>query len=77
MDYGTLLCYGVNEVGKQRDPCIFQIVIAGKYMFEVVKFLFVYRYLKYVKANQNHHCSFLANNESVEDKGEQLENGTF
>lgn len=32
MDYGTLLCYGVNEVGKQKDPCIFQVVIAGRHI---------------------------------------------
>lgn len=30
MDYGTLLCYGENEVGKQKEPCVFQVVIAGK-----------------------------------------------
>ncbi|CAH0550173.1 unnamed protein product [Brassicogethes aeneus] len=30
LDYGTLLCYGVNEVGRQKEPCVFQVVIAGK-----------------------------------------------
>ncbi|XP_018570338.1 nephrin, partial [Anoplophora glabripennis] len=30
LDYGTLLCYGVNEVGRQKDPCVFQVVIAGR-----------------------------------------------
>lgn len=29
LDYGTLLCYGMNEVGRQKTPCIFQVVIAG------------------------------------------------
>lgn len=33
LDYGTLLCYGVNEVGRQKDPCVFQVVIAGWYGF--------------------------------------------
>lgn len=30
LDYGTLLCYGVNEVGRQKEPCVFQVVIAGR-----------------------------------------------
>ncbi|CAN7981202.1 unnamed protein product, partial [Ixodes pacificus] len=28
-DYGTLLCWGTNSVGIQRDPCAFAIVPAG------------------------------------------------
>ncbi|XP_075549175.1 protein turtle homolog B-like isoform X2 [Dermacentor variabilis] len=28
-DYGTLLCWGTNSVGIQRDPCAFSIVPAG------------------------------------------------
>ncbi|ODN02544.1 Nephrin, partial [Orchesella cincta] len=31
MDYGTLACWGVNDVGKGMEgPCIFQIVSAGR-----------------------------------------------
>jgi len=30
MDYGTLACWGSNAVGRQRTPCIFQVVAAGK-----------------------------------------------
>ncbi|XP_060536558.1 neural cell adhesion molecule 1 isoform X2 [Cylas formicarius] len=30
LDYGTLLCYGENEIGKQKEPCVFQVVIAGR-----------------------------------------------
>lgn len=30
MDYGTLSCWGRNEVGQQRTPCVFQVVAAGK-----------------------------------------------
>ncbi|XP_076260413.1 sidestep IV transmembrane protein isoform X2 [Rhynchophorus ferrugineus] len=30
LDYGTLLCYGENEIGRQKEPCIFQVVIAGR-----------------------------------------------
>lgn len=29
LDYGSLLCWGKNEVGKQRQPCVFQVVPAG------------------------------------------------
>ncbi|XP_049833130.1 nephrin-like [Schistocerca gregaria] len=28
-DYGTLLCWGRNEVGVQQQPCVFQVVPAG------------------------------------------------
>ncbi|XP_037780317.1 nephrin-like [Penaeus monodon] len=30
MDYGFLLCWATNDVGKQRDPCVFKIFPAGK-----------------------------------------------
>ncbi|XP_063921437.1 contactin-1 [Zophobas morio] len=30
LDYGTLLCWGENEVGHQKVPCVFQVVIAGR-----------------------------------------------
>ncbi|XP_026465096.1 nephrin-like [Ctenocephalides felis] len=29
-DYGTLMCWGINEVGTQQDPCVFMINPAGK-----------------------------------------------
>lgn len=29
-DYGTLSCWGRNELGSQRSPCVFHIVPAGK-----------------------------------------------
>ncbi|XP_017775173.1 PREDICTED: uncharacterized protein LOC108561652, partial [Nicrophorus vespilloides] len=30
LDYGTLLCWGRNEIGVQKEPCIFYINPAGK-----------------------------------------------
>ncbi|XP_063831610.1 hemicentin-1 [Ostrinia nubilalis] len=30
MEYGTLACYGANTVGKQKVPCLFQLVAAGR-----------------------------------------------
>ena len=32
-DYGTLTCWGQNQVGEQAVPCIFQVVLAGKFIF--------------------------------------------
>jgi len=29
-DYGTLACYGRNAIGKQSEPCVFQVVPAGE-----------------------------------------------
>ncbi|XP_050691470.1 nephrin-like [Eriocheir sinensis] len=29
LDYGTLLCWGVNSVGQQRHPCVFHVFPAG------------------------------------------------
>lgn len=29
-DYGTLSCWGQNEVGLQKQPCVYQIVLAGE-----------------------------------------------
>jgi hypothetical protein len=28
-DYGTLACWGRNTIGRQADPCVFQLVPAG------------------------------------------------
>lgn len=32
-DYGTLLCWGNNDIGTQSDPCIFNINPAGNFHF--------------------------------------------
>lgn len=29
-DYGTLLCWGSNEIGTQTEPCVFSLIPAGK-----------------------------------------------
>lgn len=29
-DYGTVLCWGLNSIGTQAEPCVFQVVPAGK-----------------------------------------------
>uniref|UniRef100_A0A1B6C6V9 Uncharacterized protein n=1 Tax=Clastoptera arizonana TaxID=38151 RepID=A0A1B6C6V9_9HEMI len=30
MDYGTLSCWGSNDVGSQKNPCVYQVVAAGR-----------------------------------------------
>lgn len=34
-DYGTLACWGTNSIGKQMEPCLFQVVPAGMYKFSI------------------------------------------
>ncbi|XP_011504733.1 PREDICTED: MAM domain-containing glycosylphosphatidylinositol anchor protein 1-like [Ceratosolen solmsi marchali] len=30
MDYGTMACLATNQIGAQKVPCLFQIIVAGK-----------------------------------------------
>ena len=30
LEYGTLMCWSRNDVGEQRNPCVFHIIAAGK-----------------------------------------------
>ncbi|XP_048507563.1 hemicentin-2-like isoform X2 [Athalia rosae] len=30
MDYGTVACWASNQVGRQRTPCLFQVIAAGR-----------------------------------------------
>lgn len=30
LDYGTLMCWASNEYGKQFEPCVYQVIAAGK-----------------------------------------------
>ena len=32
MDYGSVLCWASNSVGRQSQPCVFHIVPAGEYL---------------------------------------------
>ena len=29
MDYGTLMCSASNQVGRQKQPCVYHIIMAG------------------------------------------------
>ena len=39
-DYGTLSCWASNEIGTQKDPCMFQVILAG------IKDIFTHRFIK-------------------------------
>ena len=30
MDYGSLMCFATNSIGRQSEPCIFHLIPAGK-----------------------------------------------
>lgn len=29
-DYGSLICWARNEIGEQREPCVYRIFLGGK-----------------------------------------------
>lgn len=37
-EYGTLACWGKNSIGKQTEPCLFQVVPAGNCHFGLHSF---------------------------------------
>lgn len=41
-DYGTLACWGTNSIGKQMEPCLFQVVPAGMYTKYTVIKLYIF-----------------------------------
>lgn len=34
-DFGTLTCIGLNDVGEQVTPCVFQVILAGEKFFVI------------------------------------------
>jgi len=30
MDFGTIMCWADNNVGQQKEPCVFHLIAAGK-----------------------------------------------
>ena len=49
-DYGTLMCEAKNEVGKQKQPCIFHIILAGEINDYV--FCFTSKFCLFVKVTK-------------------------
>jgi hypothetical protein len=35
-DYGTLACWGRNAIGRQAEPCVFQLVPAGNQLINIL-----------------------------------------
>lgn len=38
LDYGSLLCWAENSVGRQREPCVFQVTWLHVYCFGLLLF---------------------------------------
>lgn len=36
LDYGTVMCWGTNIAGRQKEPCVFHIIAAGKHMTDTL-----------------------------------------
>lgn len=32
LEFGAILCWGINSVGEQKDPCVVRIIPAGEYI---------------------------------------------
>lgn len=56
-DYGTLMCEAKNEVGKQKHPCIFHIILAGKQMIIIISSDAVLLLFLYLSLWSNHGCT--------------------
>ena len=37
MDYGNVLCWATNPVGRQSEPCVYHIIPAGKLPTKIEK----------------------------------------
>ena len=58
-DYGTLACYGKNTIGKQSEPCLFQVVPAGLCFNKFPpNLIFTYRTIL-LQQNQLHYATVL------------------
>ena len=45
-DYGYLLCWASNEIGPQKEPCVFSISPAGKFNNFILKVFFCEKFGK-------------------------------
>ncbi|XP_055695967.1 uncharacterized protein LOC129797437 isoform X2 [Lutzomyia longipalpis] len=81
-DYGTLACWGKNSIGKQTEPCIFQVVPAAKpsplrnctlrpYLMSSTQQMSGSSNLSTLQTGQNHRESNYINTQYVRDRDER------
>jgi hypothetical protein len=46
-DYGTLLCWGRNDIGVQKAPCVFHVIPAGMFSVRTAFCILVVSFLAY------------------------------
>lgn len=40
-DFGELLCWAVNDLGLQHQPCVFKVVPAGRYILYILTAFYI------------------------------------
>ena len=54
LDYGTLSCWGNNEIGTQSRPCLFQIVAAGESIILYVIHIYLNAFIRMSLQSSTH-----------------------
>ena len=68
-DYGTLACWGRNAIGRQAEPCIFQLVPAGITRSYLLKRFLAIEFVSWVAGDISAHiCMFCASSLLSYDK---------
>jgi len=47
LDYGTLLCWGRNDIGVQKAPCVFHVIPAGMFPVRTTFCILVVSFMEY------------------------------
>lgn len=47
LDYGTLLCWGRNDIGVQKAPCVFHVIPAGMFLVRTTFCILVVSFMEY------------------------------
>jgi len=59
LDYGTLLCWGRNDIGVQKAPCVFHVIPAGRFPVRTTLCILVVRFMGYDLSLRFAHSSTL------------------
>ena len=49
-DFGQLQCWAMNDIGKQKEPCIFNIIKEGEFVAGTLFFSLVFAFPTYPKS---------------------------